>query len=123
MTDKFDIIEYLSGITGFVFDKAVLNRIALDRGVQDVIAYEELDTKTKDLLRADLLYTAYLSPNVWASSTNSHGSYTNTIGSQTIYAEEKERLYNSFINIYRQYEDEKLEEIESSSNSLQWLNC
>lgn len=123
MTDKFDIIEYLSGITGFVFDKAVLNRIALDRGVQDVIAYEELDTKTKDLLRADLLYTAYLSPNVWASSTHSHGSYTNTIGSQTIYAEEKERLYNSFINIYRQYEDEKLEEIESSSNSLQWLNC
>ena len=123
MTDKFDIIEYLSGITGFVFDKAVLNRIALDRGVQDVIAYEELGTKTKDLLRADLLYTAYLSPNVWASSTHSHGSYTNTIGSQTIYAEEKERLYNSFINIYRQYEDEKLEEIESSSNSLQWLNC
>lgn len=123
MTDKFDIIEYLSGITGFVFDKAVLNRIALDRGVHDVIAYEELDAKTKDLLRADLLYTAYLSPNVWASSTHSHGSYTNTIGSQTIYAEEKERLYNSFINIYRQYEDEKLEEIESSSNSLQWLNC
>lgn len=120
MADKFDIIEYLSGLTGFVFDKAVLKRIALDRGVYGVERYEELGEQDKELLRADLLYAAYLSPNVWASSTQSHGSYTETIGSQTTYAEQKERLYNAFIAVYKKYDDEKLEEIESSGN-LQWL--
>lgn len=111
MGDKFDILEYLSGLTSFVFDKAVLKRIALDRGVMNVTDYSELDVKTKDLLRADLLLAAYLSPNVWASATHSHGSFSQTVGSQTIYVEEKERIYNMLLNIYGKYEDEKLEEL------------
>ncbi len=120
--NTFDIIEYLSGITMFTFDKAVLNRIALDRGVSNVVVYEELDTKTKELLRADLLLAAYISPNVWASSTHSHGSYTKVIGSQTIYTEDKERLYNTFVNIYKKYNDPMLEEVQSlDSGGLQWL--
>lgn len=120
--NEFNIIEYLSGLTGYVFDKAVLTRVAYERGVQDVTNFEELDAKTKDLLKADLLYTAYLSPNVMASSTQSHGSYTKTIGSQTIYAAEKERLYNMFYNIYSKYEDDKIEEIKSNEATLQWLD-
>ena len=111
MDDKFDILEYLSGLTSFVFDKAVLKRIALDRDVLSVTSYSELDNKTKDLLRADLLLAAYLSPNVWASYTHSHGSYSQTTGSQTIYIEEKERIYNMLRNIYSKYDDAKLEEI------------
>lgn len=122
MADKFDILEYLSGLTGFVFDKAVLKRIALDRGVYGVEDYHELTQKDKDLLLADLLLVAYLSPNVWASSTHAHGSFSQTIGSQTIYSEDKERLYNRFINIYKKYDDEKLEEIDSLDNNLQWLD-
>ena len=120
--EKFDIIEYLSGLTGYVFDKAVLKSIALDRGVIRVSNHSEIDTKTRDLLRADLLYTAYISPNTWASVTNQHGSYSKTIGSQSILASEKERLYNAFYNIYRQYNDDKLLEIEESTSNLQWLD-
>lgn len=120
MNDTFDIIEYLSGLTGFIFDKAVLKRIALDRGVSDVLSYEDLDQRTKDLLRADLLWVAYVSPNVWASSTHSHGSYSQTIGSQTIYVDEKERIYNILMGIYRKYNDSKLDEI-SDNGTLQWL--
>lgn len=122
MNDEFDIIEYLSGITQFTFDKAVLKRIALERGVNEVDDFEGLTTKDKDLLRADLLYAAYLSPNIWASSTQSHGSYTKTIGSQTLYVKEKERLYNIFVGIYRKYEDEKLQEIEGQDATLQWID-
>lgn len=122
MNDNFDIIEYLSGLTGYVFDKAVLKRIALDRNVHEVKDYSELDKATRDLLFADLLYTAYLSPNVWASSTQSHGSYTKSIGSQTTYTEDKERLYNQIVSIYKKYNDEKLEEIENSDSNLQWLD-
>jgi hypothetical protein len=122
MNDKFDIIDYLSGLTGFIFDKAVLKRIAFDRNVYNVESYEQLDTKTKDLLRADLLYVAYVSPNVWASSTHSHGSYSQTIGSQTIYNEEKERLYKMFMRIYEQYNDVMLSEVSASDSNLQWLD-
>lgn len=121
MNDKFNIIDYLSGLTGFIFDKAVLQRIALDRGVINTSSYEELDSKTKDLLRADLLWVAYISPNVWASSTHLHGNYSKTIGSQTIYTEEKERIYNILMGIYRKYDDEKLEEI-IDNGTLQWLD-
>lgn len=117
----FDILEYLSGLTGFVFDKAVLKRIAFERDVADVTSYDELDVKTRDLLRADLLYTAYNSPNVWASSTNSHSGFSRTIGSQTIYAEDKERLLSQIISIYEKYDDDMLSEVQSSEGTLQWL--
>lgn len=120
--EKVNIIEYLSGLTAYVFDKAVLKRIALDRDVLHIQDCSELDKKTKDLLKADLYYTAYISPNVWASSTHSHGSFSKTIGSQTIYNEEKERLYSLFMSIYKQYDDKMLYDIDLSDSNLQWLD-
>ena len=124
MAIEFDIIRYLSGLLGgFVFDKATLEGIALEREVDDVTSFDELDDKTKELLRADLARAAYYSPNVWASSSQSHGSYTKSIGHQTFYLQEKERIFKRFSYIYKKYNDEKLEEIENSNEgSLQWIN-
>lgn len=121
MADKFDILDYLSGLTAYVFDKSVLKRVAMERGVMYAESIDEIDAKTRDLLRADLLYAAYLSPNVWASYTNQHGSYSKTVGSQTIYVEERERLYNTFIAIYKRYDDDKLCEVDDAQSNLQWL--
>lgn len=121
MVDKFDIIDYLSGVTSYVFDKAVLDRIAWDREVDSITSYDELDSKTKDLLKADLLYAAYLSPNTWASHTNKHGSYSQSVGGQTMSNAEKDRLYNTFIAIYKKYDDAMLAEIENEQGYLQWM--
>lgn len=121
--EKVNIIEYLSGLTAYVFDKSVLKRIALDRGVLGIEDCTELDEQTRDLLKADLYYTAYMSPNVWASSTHSHGNFSQTIGSQTIYNEERERLYNMFMRIYTKYNDKMLSEVSASDSNLQWLDC
>ena len=121
MAIKFDILDFLSGLTGYVFDKSVLTRIALERDVADVTSYDELDAKTIDLLRADLLYTAYLSPNTIAAHTNSHGSFSQTFGSQTISNAEKDRLYQTFMAIYEKYNDEKFDEVVASEGNLQWL--
>lgn len=122
MAIEFDIIKYLSGMLGgYVFDRATLEAIAFERGVANVTAFDELDTKTKELLRADLARAAYYSPNVWASSSQSHGSYTKSIGSQTVYASEKQKLYNIFSSIYQKYDDEALKEIESEDCNLQWI--
>ena len=123
MAIEFDIIKYLSGLLGgFVFDRATLEGIAWEREVTDVTSFDELDTQTKELLKADLAYAAYYSPNTWASSTQSHGSYTKTIGSQTVYEATRERLYNLFVGIYTRYNDEKLESVKELSGSLQWLD-
>lgn len=118
--DRFDIIEYLSGLTNFVFDKAVLKRIAIERDVYGFEEYQDLDKRTKDLLLADLLYTAYLSPSTIASSAQSHGSFSKTIGSQNITNAEKESLYKLFYPIYKKYDDDKLFELDDST--LQWLS-
>lgn len=117
-----NIIEYLSGLTTFVFDKAVLERIALDRGVRDIKDCSTLDAKTKDLLKADLCYTAYLSPNVWASSKNQHGDFSISVGGQTLSAKDKEKLYNFFTYIYSKYKDDKLSEVSASDSNLQWIS-
>jgi hypothetical protein len=121
MAVKFEILDFISGLTGFVFDKSVLTRIALEREVADITSYDELDAKTIDLIKADLLYVAYVSPNIWASHTNQHGSYSRTVGHQTMYTEDKEKLYQMFMAIYKKYGDEKFEEIEESQGNLQWL--
>lgn len=121
MAIEFNILNFLAGLTGYVFDKDVLARIAWERDVVDVTSYDELDLKTIDLLKADLLYTAYISPSTWASSTSNHGSFTKSVGSQIMSKDDKERLYNVFMAIYSKYEDEKYDEIIESQGNLQWL--
>ena len=116
---QFDIIRYLSGLTGFVFDKDVLSTIAIDRGVADIQSADQLDEKTKDLLLADLLFIAYISPNVTASHSNSHGSFTQTVGSQTI--NDKQGIYKMMIALYSKWGDEKLNLIPNASGGLTWM--
>lgn len=117
---EFDILQYMSGLTGFTFDKAVLTRIALERGVDQVTAYSQLTKQQKDLITADLLLTAYLSPNVWASFDQSHGSYKKGIGSQTMY--NKEEILDYLRGIYEEYEDEKLDEVPDNSAHVFFRN-
>lgn len=114
----YTIIDYMSGLTGFVFDKSVLTRIAIDRRVLQKKP-AELEQKEKDLLMADLLKVAYLSPNTIASQTNQHGAFTRTVGSQQI--QDKDAIYNMMVRLYRKWNDDALEEIEEASSSLQWL--
>lgn len=114
------IYDYLSGLTGFVFDRAVLERIAHERGVSDVTDVSTLEQKQKDLLLADLLLTVYLSPNSSASYSEAHGSYKKSIGSQTL--NEKKSIYNMLVSLYRKWNDEKLESISDTEGGLQWLD-
>ena len=114
----FTIIDYMSGLTGFVFDKSVLTRIAIDRRVAQKEP-ADLTQQDKDLLTADLLKVAYLSPNTIASQTNQHGAFTRTVGSQRI--QDRDEIYNMMVRLYRKWNDDALEDVESASSSLQWL--
>lgn len=116
--EAFDIIEYLSGLTGFVFDKAVLKRVAIERGVIGVREYSQISQQTRDLLLADLLLVVYLSPNSWASHTNQHGAYTVTVGSQTLNS--KDSIYDMMMRIYKKYGDAKMDSVPDTSANLMW---
>lgn len=117
MSAEFDIISYIEGLTAFAFDETILNRIALDRGVSEVTDYDELTQENKDLLLADLLYTAYCSPNMIASHTNQHGAYSKTVGAQTV---NRDELYQIFMGIYRRYGEE--EKVENLGGVVRWIN-
>lgn len=117
MADEFDIYKYIEGLTGFVFDKTVIERIALDRGVSEFTSYDELTQRDKDLLRADLLYTAYCSPNMMANHTHQHGSYSKTVGSQTI---NRDELYKIFFGIYKKYGEEEI--LEGIQGKVGWID-
>jgi hypothetical protein len=117
---EFDILQYMSGLTGFTFDKAVLTRIALDRGVAEVTNYAELTKRDRDLITADLLLTAYLSPTTWASFDQSHGSYKKGIGAQSMY--NKEEILDWLYNIYKQYDDEMLDELPDNTAKVFFRN-
>lgn len=122
MSSDFKILDYMSGLTGFLFDKAVLESIALERGVLEVENYTDLTERDRDLLKADMFYTAYLSPTTTASMNHSHGSYSKSDGSQTISTQDKERIYNIFMALYRKWDDPKAEEIANNVGTLQWLD-
>ena len=117
---EFDILQFMSGLTGFTFDKAVLTRIALQRGVDEVTEYDELSEKDEDLITADLLLTAYLSPTVWASFDQSHGSYKKGVGSQTMY--NKEEILDFLRRIYEKYKDPMLDKVPDNSATIFFRN-
>lgn len=117
---QFDIIKYISSLTGFVVDASTCERIAMERGVDSVTSISELEQKDKDLLLADLLYYIYLSPNSSASMTKNHGAFSQTVGSQTI--NDKKDIYNTMIALYRKWDDDMLEAVEAMGGGLQWLD-
>lgn len=116
--DDFNIIDYISGLTGFIFDKDVLQNVAYNRGVANATSFSDIDERTRELMRADLLYVAYCSPNTMASVSHQHGSYSNNYGSQTV--TNKDALYKMFMSIYRKYGDPMVNTVESPS--LQWMD-
>ena len=119
MSRQFDIIRYMSGLTGFVFDKDVLWRIAEERGVADAQDISDISQETRDLLLADLLFVIYMSPNSTASSSHKHGSFERTIGSQTL--TDKDSIYNMMVALYKKWGDDKLDIVPNASGNLTWM--
>lgn len=119
----FDIINYLSGLTNFVFDKAVLNRIALDCGVSEITDYTELTGELKDKCKIALLETIVFGPYSTASSTNQHGAWTLTIGSQTVTSAALESIKSELKRLYNKYDmTDEQEALEDTGGEVKWID-
>ena len=116
---SFDIIRYMSSLTGYIFDDAVLERIALERSVADVASFSEITEKDKDLLTADLLFVLYTSPSQSASFSKKHGQFSQSVGSQTI--TDKDGIYNLMMRLDNKWEDPKAKEVENMGGGLEWM--
>lgn len=119
---KFNIINYLAGMTGFVFDLDVLERIALDCGVSEVTDYSELTQEDKDRCMIALLRTILNTPYSTASHTSKHGEWQEQIGSQSLTAAFREDIRAQLKKLAQKYDDkELLEELEDMGATLQWM--
>lgn len=119
---NFNIISYLAGMTGFVFDKDVLQRIALDCGVSEVTDYSELTQENKDRCKIALLRTILETPYSTASHTSKHGEWQEQIGSQSLTAAYREDIKAQLKKLAEKYDDEELlEELEDMGATLQWM--
>lgn len=121
-TSSFNIINYLAGMTGFVFDKDVLQRIAYDCGVAEVTDHSELTQEDKDRCKIALLRTILETPYSTASHTSKHGEWQEQIGSQSLTAAFREEIKAQLRKLAQKYDDEELlEELNSMDATLQWM--
>lgn len=120
MNEAFDILDYISGLTAFIFDKSSLVGIARERNVIGITDFEQLTQKDKDLLKADCLFLAYTAPNTIASNTHQHGAFTEVTGSQSI--QQKKEIYRVMLWLYKKWDDEKADLLEEMSGGLSWIN-
>lgn len=118
----FNIIDFIAGLYPYVFDIAVLRRVAYDCGVIEITEYSELTEEQKDRCRIALLETLVLNPYQTASQTSKHGEWQEQTGSQMTTAKNIESIKNELKMLYKKYgEDEKLEQLESETANMEWM--
>ncbi len=118
----FNIIDFIAGLYPYVFDIAVLRRVAYDCGVIEITEYSELTEEQKDRCKIALLETLVLNPYQTASQTSKHGEWQEQTGPQMTTAKNIESIKNELKRLYNKYgEDEKLEQLESETANLEWM--
>lgn len=104
------VLEWLEASTMYSsFTEKNLVKIALDRGIEptdDVYNSSMVTKRERDLMTADLIYTAVLlRPSNTASLQQSHNGYQKTVGSEQDFYQDDKIQYA--IRIYKRYGDEK----------------
>ena len=118
----FNIIDFIAGLYPYVFDIAVLRRVAYDCGVIEITEYSELTEEQKDRCKIALLETLVLNPYQTASQTSKHGEWQEQTGSQMTTAKNIESIKNELKRLYRKYGmDEELEQLENETANLEWM--
>ena len=114
------VLEWLEASTMYSsFTEKNFIKIALDRGIDptwDVYDETLVTKRERDLMTADLIYTAVLlRPSNTASLQQSHNGYQKTIGSEQDFYQDDKIEYA--IRIYKRYGDEKGEDLQELANA------
>ena len=114
------VLEWLEASTMYSsFTEKNFVKIAMDRGIDpsaDVYDESVVTRRERDLMTADLIYTAVLlRPSNTASLSQSHNGFQKTIGSEQDFYQDDKIQYA--IRIYKKYGDEKAGDLEELAES------
>lgn len=109
------VLEWLEASTMYSsFTEKNFVKIARDRGIDPIAdVYDEtiVTKRERDLMTADLIYTAVLlRPSNTASLSQSHNGYQKTVGSEQDFYQDDKIQYA--LRIYKRYGDEKGDDLE-----------
>lgn len=116
------VLEWLKAATRYSFEEATFKKIAYDRGCNpdDMVYSEFVSKKQRELMTADIIFTAVLlSPSSTSSLSQSHNGYQKNIGSETDYYQDDKITYA--IQIYNLYGDERAEILASVKKKIRFV--
>lgn len=116
------VLEWLKKRTRYSFSDGNFEVIALDRGVspQDDVYGSNVDKRLRDLMEADIIFTAVLlSPSNTASLSQSHNGYQKTIGQEQDFYQDEKIKYA--IQIYQMYGDEKAGILDNVKRKIRFI--
>lgn len=121
--EKFDPIEYLSGLTTYVFDKSLLKRIAHENVLYDIDSYEEVSEEQADRCKVALYEAIYFSPYSTGGFTQKHGDFSVQVGQQVVTSATRDLIGEELRRLYKKLgETDKEETLDASGASLGWIN-
>lgn len=116
------VLEWLSKKTRYSFDEGNFEVIARDRGLEpeDDVYGNKVDQRLRDLLEADIIFTAVLlSPSNTASLSQSHNGYQKTIGQEQDFYQNDKIKYA--IGIYQKYGDGKADILMNMQKKIRFV--
>lgn len=116
------VLEWLKARTRYSFNDDTLTTIALDRGCDpsDDFYGGTVTDKQKELMKADIIFTAVLlSPSNTSSLSQSHDGFQKTIGQEQDFYQDKKIAYA--IQIYKKYDDENAAILESTKKKIKQI--
>jgi hypothetical protein len=117
------VLEWLQKKTRYSFSDGNLEVIALDRGLSpddDVYDDSKVDKRMRDLMEADIIFTAVLlSPSNTASLSQSHNGYQKTIGQEQDFYQNDKIKYA--IGIYQKYGDDKADILMNMQKKIRFI--
>lgn len=105
------IEDYLSGLVDFDIPEKALNSIRIDRNVKKGADVNDVDRQTLDLCYADILMWATTTPSTIQGAKESDNGWSHQDESKTLSINDKKRLEERALSIYRKYDDAKGDDV------------
>lgn len=97
---------YLSGCVNFPVPDEAAEHILMNRGVDSDAESSDLDTETKELLKADLYVWFCMGPSRVGAVSDSDNGWSHSDGGYTLSESDKERMLDYANAIYEKYDEE-----------------
>jgi len=116
------ILEWMKASTRYGIEDITFKKIAFDREITDADLDDAstLTVQQKELLQADIIFTAVLlSPSNTSSMSASHNGYQKTIGAEYDTYRKDKLAFATYI--YKKYADPKYDLINASSQKIKLI--